>query len=572
MLVLGPSGSGKSTLTLCLDGLIPHLIEGDYVGEVVVAGLVAGQNPVHLLTQETGLVFQDPDTQFCTLTVEDEIAFGLENLRREPSEIEEAIDTSLDAVGLVGFRGRALGSLSGGEKQRVAIASVLAMGPRVLVLDEPSANLDPQATSELFGLLRDLAADCVHTLVIIEHKLDQVVDWVDSVLVLSPEGTLLYSGDARQAFHDRAADLEAAGVWRPQTAELVQALRRAGWDIGGRPLGVRETAVALATTPGLLTRLRVERPAPAPVSTRTGADGGVGGAALLKVEHLSFRYPDGHLALDDVSLSIERGEFLALVGENGAGKTTLASLLSGVLDAPARTVFLEGADVAGMPAWAVSEQVGYVFQNPEHQFVADTAFGELAFSLSPGRGRRQSESLNADQRGLVESWLERLGLLPLAEANPFSLSQGQKRRLSVAAMLIRGQAALILDEPTLGQDELQSDRLMSMMQGLRSEGRAIVMVTHDMRLVSEYADRVLVLGGGSVLFQGVPTDLFSRPDKVREAGLEMPSLGMVAALLREEHGVQRDLHTIAAFVSAVGPGPDGWREQPTESDSRRAER
>jgi energy-coupling factor transporter ATP-binding protein EcfA2 len=174
VLVLGPSGSGKSTLTLCLDGLIPHLVEGDYSGRVAVAGLVAGDNPVHVLAQETGLVFQDPDAQSCTLTVEDEIAFGLENLRRPPAEIEAAIDRSLESVGLAGFRARRLNALSGGEKQRVALASVLAMGPRIIVLDEPSANLDPKATSELFSLLRGLARVERHTIVIIEHKLDDL--------------------------------------------------------------------------------------------------------------------------------------------------------------------------------------------------------------------------------------------------------------------------------------------------------------------------------------------------------------------------------------------------------------
>ena len=176
-------------------------------------------------------------------------------------------------------------------------------------------------------------------------------------------------------------------------------------------------------------------------------------------------------------------------------------------------------------------------------------------SACPPRAADAAERLSAAQRALVEGWLERLGLLPLAEANPFSLSQGQKRRLSVAAMLIRGQSALILDEPTLGQDELQSDRLMAMMQELRSEGRAMAMITHDMRLVAEHADRLLVLGEGRVVFEGSPLEFFARPDEVEAAGLEMPSPGMVSAVLNEEHGSVNGLHTIAGFVAAAGPGP-----------------
>ena len=295
VLVLGPSGSGKSTLTLCLDGLIPHVVEGDYSGSVAVAGLVTKDSPVHLLAQEAGLVFQDPDAQFCTLTVEDEIAFGLENLRRSPEEIEAALDRSLVSVGLAGYRKRALNALSGGEKQRVALAAVLAMGPRVLVLDEPSANLDPQATSELFDLLRRLAHDGGHTIVMIEHKLDEIIDWVDSVLALAAGGHVLYRGDPRTAFYEQGAALSSAGVWRPQTVELVTALREAGWEVPGSPLSADETVTDLAATPGLAERLG--RAAPIPSGHEAQSE------ALISVTGLSYRYPGGppgQAALSDV--------------------------------------------------------------------------------------------------------------------------------------------------------------------------------------------------------------------------------------------------------------------------------
>jgi energy-coupling factor transporter ATP-binding protein EcfA2 len=544
VLVLGPSGSGKSTLTLCLDGLIPHLVEGEYDGEVVVAGLVVGNSPVHLLAQEAGLVFQDPDAQFCTLTVEDEIAFGLENLRMAPEEIEAAVDRSLGLVGLPGHRERRLMTLSGGEKQRVALAAVLAMGPRILVLDEPSANLDPRATADLFRLLRELVADGRHSLLIIEHKLDELIEWVDTVLVLAPGGRLLFRGDPSEAFYKRASELESAGVWRPQTSKLVSALRRDGWPVPGSPLGTAETAAALAATPGLLDRLRrTVLEAAGPV---------VPGPPLLRAEQLSYRYADGPAALADVSLSLHRGGLLAIAGVNGAGKSTLASLLSGVLAPPAGSVFLEGRDITGMPAWAVSDRVGYVFQNPEHQFVTDTVFGELAFSLSPRARRRRAFHLTTEQRDRIEAWLGRLGLLPLAEANPFSLSQGQKRRLSAASMLIRGQSVLILDEPILGQDELQSARLMAMMQEFRGEGGTVAMVTHDMRLISEEADSLVVLTEGRSVYAGAPGDFFSQPESVEAAGLAVPALGRVSAALHEAAGTPEGLLTVKGFLRAAG--------------------
>lgn len=552
VLVLGPSGSGKSTLTLCLDGLIPHLVEGDYAGRVAVAGLVVGDTPVHVLAQEAGLVFQDPDAQFCTLTVEDEIAFGLENLRRPPEEIEAAIDRSLVSAGLVGYRKRRLATLSGGEKQRVALAAVLAMGPRLLVLDEPSANLDPRATSELFALLRRLTADRRHTTVIIEHKLDELMEWIDSVLVLDPAGHLLYRGDPAAAFYENGDALSAAGVWRPQTVELVGALREVGWDVPGRPLDAAGTVAALAATPGLVERLRSPALRPRDASDRSQTPGR---ETVLRTRRLSHRYRDGGSvsdALTDVSLDLRRGDFLAIAGANGAGKSTLASLLTGVLEPPPDTVFLEGRDIVDLSSSALSDRVGYVFQNPEHQFVSDTVIGELAFSLSPRAGRKGVRHLTAEQRVRAESWLERLGLLPLAEASPFALSQGQKRRLSVAAMLIRGQSVLVLDEPTLGQDESQAARLMAMMQEFRTGGGTVIMITHDMRLVGEYADSLLVLAAGRSVYAGTPEDFFSQPGLAEASGLAVPALGRACAGLRASSGTPEGLLTVGAFVRAAG--------------------
>ncbi len=552
VLVLGPSGSGKSTLTLCLDGLIPHLIEGDYAGEVVVAGLVVKETPVAVSAHQTGLVFQDPETQFCTLTVDDEIAFGLENLGAPPEDMEDAIARSLDIVGLPHLRGRSLASLSGGEKQRVALAAVLAMGPRLLVLDEPSANLDPGATEELFRILRGLAAGRRHTILVIEHKLDEVIEWVDSVLVLDGDGRPLFRGDPVSAFYARRAELAAAGVWRPQTVELVTGLREAGWRVPGGPLSVSDTVNALRVTPGLvecLGRPAHERPIP------HQAEEAREGHPLLEASRLNYAYGDGRRVLTDVSLAVHTGEFLAIVGANGAGKTTLGSLLSGVLRPSRGTVFVKGQDAVDLPAWSWAATVGYVFQNPEHQFVAATAREELAYSLSAGRRGRKDQS-TPEQRRLVDEWLERLGLRHLAEANPFSLSQGQKRRLSVAAMLMRGCPLLILDEPTLGQDALQSSGLMDLMHEFKEAGGTVVMITHDMRIVAEHASRVVVLGAGTVLYSGTPGGLFAQPDLVHEARLSLPALAPVGSRLLSANAAEAGLLTARGFLQAAGKAPE----------------
>ncbi len=216
---------------------------------------------------------------------------------------------------------------------------------------------------------------------------------------------------------------------------------------------------------------------------------------------------------------------------------------------------LEGEDITAMSAAALSERVGYVFQNPEHQFVGDTVLGELAFSLSPKAGRKGVRHLTAEQRQKAEAWLERIGLLALAEANPFTLSHGQKRRLSVAAMLIRGQSVLLLDEPTLGQDEEQSARLMAMMQEFRAGGGTVAMITHDMRLVAEYADSLIVLAEGRVVYAGRPAGFFSRPALVAAAGLAVPALGRVAAGLQKLVGAPEGLLTISHLTRVAGAGP-----------------
>ncbi len=550
LLVLGPSGSGKSTLTLCLDGLIPHVVEGEMEGTIAVAGLATAHHPVHLLAQEAGLVFQDPEGQFCTLTVEDEVAFGLENLRTPPERMDAVIDGVLAQVGLAGFRRRRLETLSGGEKQRLAVAAVLAMGPRLLVLDEPSANLDPAGTRDLFSLLERLGRDPGRTIVLIEHKLDELMSFIDRVVVLAADGSLLTQGGPAEVFHDRDGTLREAGVWRPRVVEAVTGLRRRGWPVPGRPLEAEETAAALMSVPGLAERLR-ETPSLAEAGSRPPA--ATPRAPLLEVRGLDYVYPDGEqaprAALTDLSLAVAAGELLAVVGPNGAGKSTLAGLVSGVLRAPAGCVFLEGRDVRSLSSRELAARVGHVFQNPEHQFVTERVYDELAFSLSGGRrGTRRPPDDD-----LIRSWLERFGLAALAEENPFSLSQGQKRRLSVAAILIRGQELVVLDEPTFGQDRTQTERLIELVMSLWRGGRTLIILTHDMDLVARCGS-LLVLEGGHALYRGEPRAFFQQPELVERAGLSVPPVGRLAAAL----GAPR-LLTVEDLLAAAGtrsPGDD----------------
>ena len=467
------------------------------------------------------------------------MAFGLENVLTPPVEIDPAVDAALALVGLGAFRRRRPDTLSGGEQQRVAIAAGLALGPRILVLDEPSANLDPRATADLFGVLEGFARRRSHTLIVVEHKLDELLHWIDSLLVLGADGRVLFRGDPRTGFYERGEALSRAGVWRPQTVELVGDLRGSGWPVPGssahrRRDGRRAEGHPRSGSGHRRCRWAVERPRPrrrlprrGPLAarSRTIARGGPPVVRVSRWPPRAGRRDCGHPA----------GELPRHRGANGAGKSTLARLLSGVLRPPEGSVFLRGADLRRVPDPQLTGTVGYVFQNPEHQFVADTVAGELVFSL---RGGSRGVGPSGEARsGPVESWLRRFGLDHLAGANPFTLSQGQKRRLSVAAMLIRGQEAIILDEPTFGQDEAQTESLLSLLEELHAEGRTVVVVTHDMRVVAEHARSLLVLAEGRVAYEGVPAAFFADLAAVAAAGLHAPPLARLADALQPARGV-----------------------------------
>jgi energy-coupling factor transport system ATP-binding protein len=508
LLLLGPSGSGKSTLALALNGLIPNGIAAEMSGQVLIAGRDTREMPAGEAAARVGVVFQDPEAQFCMLTVEDEVAFGLENLQTPRAAMEARIDEALAQVGLSGARNRRVDRLSGGEKQRLALACILAMRPPVIVLDEPTANLDPLSTREFFEIVAALRA--AHAFVLIEHKLDECAALATRALLLRQDGSMLADGPPRRVFRDFAGELDEHGIWIPRVTELalaqgwqgelpltVQEARQAGMEIGPLPRGASGPASNIAADAGE----RLQAPLYPPA---------------LEINGLSYAYPGRPPALRDIHLTVAAGDFTALVGPNGSGKSTLAALATGVRLPPRGAVRLFGQDLRSLTAAEVAERAGYVFQNPEHQFVADTVADELAYSL---RARRRPE---ADVQRVVAGLVERFGLAGLESANPFTLSHGQKRRLSVATMLAAGQQMLALDEPTFGQDRRGSRALMGLLADLNRQGVTVLMITHDMRLVAEHARSVVVLVEGRVTFTGTPAELFADAACMAQARLLPP--------------------------------------------------
>ena len=515
-LLLGPSGAGKSSLALTINGLIPHQMEGDLRGRVLVNGTATTDTSLAALTSQVGMLFQDPEAQIATLTAVDEVAFGMENLLVPPEQMPQRIAAALKRVGLAGFEGRDTGALSGGEKQRLALAATLAMGVSILVLDEPTSNLDPTGTSDFFKLLAVLKSQGISVL-IIEHKLDELVEQVDSIAVLDREGKTVLDGPPRQVLREGRATLEELGVWLPQVAEIANQLLDRGVELHEYPINVEEAATALSTLAG-------------PTRPSSGTTGAKiehhDNPTLISIDSLSYRYPEGALALRSASLRVQEGDFYALLGPNGSGKTTMAKHLIGLLKPQAGCVTLAGEDITRIAPARLNREVAYVFQNPEHQFVALTVYDELAYSL------RALKLPEAEVKATVGRLIEEFGLQQHRNSNPFTLSQGQKRRLSVATMLALEPKVLILDEPTFGQDYENATRIMRELQRLNHLGVTIVMITHDMKLVGEYARRCGVLVAGEARYDGSVDGLFADGALLEEARLDLPPVYRLSQRLR----------------------------------------
>jgi energy-coupling factor transport system ATP-binding protein len=524
LLLLGPSGSGKSTIGLCLAGLIPASVPASFEGQVLLAPADApaadlrdaAELSVGERTARIGMVFQDPEAQFCMLTVEDEVAFGLENQSTPADAMERRIVEALMQVGLLDRRRDRSDLLSGGQKQRLALACALARRPAILFLDEPTANLDPAGRGEFFALLRQIKAqEPALAIIIVEHILDDVIDVVDRVLLLGGSGALLAAGAPGDIFNAAGDELDQQGIWLPQVTALGRKLRLAGLPVPRLPLTLDEAG---AVFDPLLQRRRLGAPH-APAIRDPAAK------PAIAVHDLSFRYGDGAPVLRGVNLTVPAGATFALLGANGSGKTTLAGHLADILRPPAGAVRLFGDDITTLTTAAIAERIGYVFQNPEHQFVERTVEGELAYSL---RVRRRSP---AEIASVVNSLLDSFGLAPHRRQNPFALSVGQKRRLSVATMLAVGQRILILDEPTFGQDRHSAHALMERLLALRRGGVTLFLITHDMQMVADYVESVGVLVDGALRFVGPAPALFADETLLGAAGLRPLPLHALAGAL-----------------------------------------
>jgi energy-coupling factor transporter ATP-binding protein EcfA2 len=530
VLILGPSGCGKSTLLNVLNGTIPHTLRGELVGHAVVCGKSVPDTKVTNFAAEVGMVFQDPEAQIINTRVRDEVCFGLENLCRPADEIMARQAEALAYVGLPDAGDLSIFDMSGGQKQRVSIAAVLAVRPRLLVLDEPTANLDPAGMAEVFAVLHRLNREFNTTIVMVEHRVDELADRVSRVIMMD-RGTVVFDGRPRAAFarrregHSEEAETIATSAWFPQVSEFALELATAAGiavPLDVMPLNVTE---ATAFAEGVMAGRLVQATARAAAPEKAAA-----GEKLLSIRDLTFGYTPEQPILKNVSLELETRSIVALLGQNGSGKTTLARALIGINPVERGTVYLGDRDISDLGPREISAEIGYVFQNPDHQFVTDQIDEEVAYGL---KVRGFADDFIAQR---VDEVLDIVDLARYRHRSPFNLSLGERRRLSVATMLVLEPRLLVLDEPTIGQDHERAQHLMRLMDRLRERyGTTILMITHDVRLVAEWADRAIALRGGGIAFDGTPEALFAQADLLKQSALLPPPIFEVSGALAKTH-------------------------------------
>ena len=509
VLVAGASGSGKSTLCRGAIGLIPHFYGGELRGLIWVDGMDTREHTVAKLFGHAGLAFQNPDAQFFNQTVEAELAYGLESLGLMPAEIEHRLAWATEVVGLGPLLKRHPQSLSGGEKQRVVLGTILALKPRLVLLDEPFTHLDPEASEQLRTLLRAIRSESIG-LVIVEHRLHEVVAEVERLVILD-HGKIMSEGPPREVL---TQDVSSYGLNLPP---MVRFFKEQGWP--GTPLTVEEALRLVKQEhwgrqgkPSLgIPHLKLN---PAESSPESRVLGRHSSPSALEVDTIRFGYK-GEKVLDGVSLQLHSGECVALVGRNGGGKTTLIKNFNGLLKPQEGRVTVRGKDTRKTPLTELARHVGYAWQNPNDQLFQVNVRQEVL------AGPR---ALRAYDEEWCDRLFERFGLKGLLDRSPFRLSEGEKKRVAFATALASRPEIVVLDEPTAGQDEPFRRELVNLIGELRAEGRTVVLVTHDLEFAAEHADRWITLAEGRIVADGTPTSVMSDTKAMAAAGLRPTQL------------------------------------------------
>jgi energy-coupling factor transport system ATP-binding protein len=524
--VIGPSGAGKTTLASVLSGAVPHHSSGKFRGACIVGGLDTCEVGLTDVSRMVGSVLQDIDAQMVAANVEDEMLYGLENFGVDHKQIMDRVKDALEIVGITDLLHREIATLSGGQKQKVAIAAILALRPHVMVLDEPTAALDPASSQMVFDTLRRLNETEHMTIVIVEQKVALLAQYCQRIVVLD-SGRVAISGTPQEVF-SHSEELRRIGVDSPRVTRVSNKLRDDGLLSGAAFLTADEAASGISCL--IADFKKSERDvtwepkrsaevsaARAQLALMTSSD------PQVVFDHVGFSYGPGAASVDDLCLEVSPGELVGIIGQNGAGKTTLTKLMNGLLKPQSGSVVICGLDTHHAKTSQIAHYVSTLFQNPDHQICKNTVIEEVAFSLEL-LGVSGDEALS--RAGDAISYFS----LP-ADASPFTLSRGQRQIVALASIVVTNPKVLILDEPTSGLDYRECMVVMRAVCAAREQGCAVIMVCHDMEVASDFATRLVVMGQGRILADGDASKLFEQDDLMQEASVAPPQIMRVSSQL-----------------------------------------
>ena len=518
--LIGPSGAGKTTLCLALNGIVPQFYGGRFFGAVNVAGLDTLEHPISTLARYVGIVLENPETQVTATSVENEIAFALENLKVPRDEILARIPRVLEAVRLEGMEHRHPQELSGGQKQRLAIAAMLAVRPSLLVLDEPTSQLDPVGAHEVFRTVQELNRELGVTIVMASHAAEELAEYADRLVLLNA-GQIVDDGPPVKLY-TQVELMQQLHLRPPGVTRTFHYLRKAGFSIPELPVTLNQGIAAIKPLATACHRQASEgQLAPAPRD----------GRPLVSVTHLTHTYDDGTQALRDISLDIHRGEYVLITGQNGAGKSTLVRHFLRLLLPTDGEVRIDGVPTRDLSINALARRVGYVAQNPDNQIFNTTVEQEIAFAL------RYLDMATGEIRSRTERSMAAMGLQDVRDRHPLSLPRGERARVVIAAILALDPEVVIFDEPTTGQDYQGARTILKLTRQLHNAGKTVIVITHHLYLMAEYAERVIVMGKGTLLRDAPIRVVFHETDLLASTYLTPPQAVQLAQALTEATGI-----------------------------------
>ena len=507
VLIVGPSGSGKSTLSHCINGLIPFSYRGEFEGELKIDDIIPYKESLSEVSKKVGTILQDQDSQFIGLSVGEDVAFNFENNAIPLAEMKVKVINSLELVNMVDFINHSPYELSGGQKQRVSLAGVLGSDAEILLFDEPLANLDPASGSEIMQLINDIHEKTNKTIIIVEHRIEDVLEQPFDKVVIVDKGVVKGVGTPNEIL--KSDLLTNSGLREPL---YVEAMKLAGCDVSSEE-NLRDINSINEENKEILKSWFKNETSSKTINKEE---------KILEIKNLTFSHDGVKNTLDDVSFYLNKGEILAVLGNNGAGKSTLCRSITGILKPKSGSIFLNNECI---DSWSIKKKgsaIGYVMQNPNQMISQHMIKDEIALGLKC----RNFDKKYIDEK--VEEVLKICGLYPYRNWPVQALSYGQKKRVTIASILAINPDVIILDEPTAGQDYKHYTEFMEFIKGLSNKGISIIMVTHDMQLTLEYCDRAVVLSGGKKIADDKPANILTNKEIIKKSNLKETSLSTLA--------------------------------------------